>query len=80
MDGGRVGLLTLIVSLEAIFLSAFVMLGQNRESQAAAARPDTGQESPVVRPGRDHTGAATRCRTRPMADLTRNAAAISITP
>jgi uncharacterized membrane protein len=93
------GLLTLIVSLEAIFLSTFVMLSQNRESarsdlrseidfetnvlsevwlealanhlgldvnqvyatahdrinqaraQAAAARPDTGQESPEVRPG-----------------------------
>jgi uncharacterized membrane protein len=35
------GLLTLIVSLEAIFLSTFVLLSQNRES----ARSDTRAES-----------------------------------
>ena len=30
--------LTLIVSLEAIFLSTFVMIGQNRQSSFAAAK------------------------------------------
>jgi uncharacterized membrane protein len=32
--------LTLIVSLEAIFLSTFVMIGQNRQSEAAQAKAD----------------------------------------
>ena len=32
------GLLTLIVSLEAIFLSTFVMIAQNRQSEVADAR------------------------------------------
>ena len=31
-------LLTLIVSLEAIFLSTFVMIGQNRQSELAARK------------------------------------------
>jgi len=34
------GLLTLIVSLEAIFLSTFVMLSQNRESKQADLRAE----------------------------------------
>lgn len=32
------GLLTMIVSLEAIFLSTFVMIGQNRSADVAAAK------------------------------------------
>lgn len=32
------GLLTLVVSLEAIFLSTFVMIGQNRAADLAAAK------------------------------------------
>jgi uncharacterized membrane protein len=32
------GLLTMIVSLEAIFLSTFVMIGQNRQAQLAAVK------------------------------------------
>jgi len=32
--------LTLVVSLEAIFLSTFVMIGQNRQAQVAAAKAD----------------------------------------
>ncbi len=32
--------LTLVVSLEAIFLSTFVMIGQNRQAQLAAAKAD----------------------------------------
>ena len=34
------GLLTMIVSLEAIFLSTFVMIGQNRQSAFQQARAD----------------------------------------
>jgi uncharacterized membrane protein len=33
--------LTLVVSLEAIFLSAFVMIGQNRQSEFSTPRPTT---------------------------------------
>jgi hypothetical protein len=33
------GLLTLVVSLEAIYLSTFVMIAQNRQSGVADARP-----------------------------------------
>jgi uncharacterized membrane protein len=32
--------LTLIVSLEAIFLSTFVMIGQNRQNEVAQAKAD----------------------------------------
>lgn len=32
--------LTLVVSLEAIFLSTFVMIGQNRQAQVATAKAD----------------------------------------
>jgi uncharacterized membrane protein len=34
------GLLTLVVSLEAIFLSTFVMISQNRQAAAAEVRSD----------------------------------------
>lgn len=34
------GLLTLVVSLEAIFLSTFVMIGQNRASYMASAKAE----------------------------------------
>ena len=34
------GLLTMIVSLEAIFLSTFVMIGQNRQNEMAQAKAD----------------------------------------
>jgi uncharacterized membrane protein len=34
------GLLTLVVSLEAIFLSTFVMIGQNRQSAFQQAKAD----------------------------------------
>jgi uncharacterized membrane protein len=34
------GLLTLIVSLEAIFLSTFVMISQNRQAQSADVRSE----------------------------------------
>jgi uncharacterized membrane protein len=34
------GLLTLVVSLEAIFLSTFVMIGQNRAAELAAAKAE----------------------------------------
>ncbi len=37
-DAFPFGLLTLIVSLEAIFLSTFVMISQNRQAQAADIR------------------------------------------
>ena len=36
------GLLTLIVSLEAIFLSTFVMISQNRQAKSAEIRSDLG--------------------------------------
>jgi uncharacterized membrane protein len=39
------GLLTLIVSLEAIFLSTFVMIAQNRQSAAADARAQADTRS-----------------------------------
>jgi uncharacterized membrane protein len=38
------GLLTLIVSLEAIFLSTFVMIAQNRQSAIADARAKADYE------------------------------------
>lgn len=39
-DGFPFGLLTLIVSLEAIFLSTFVLISQNREAQRDAEREE----------------------------------------
>lgn len=41
------GLLTLIVSLEAIFLSTFVMISQNRQAQAAEVRSELDYETNV---------------------------------
>lgn len=38
------GLLTLVVSLEAIFLSTFVMIAQNRQSAVADARAEADYE------------------------------------
>ena len=42
------GLLTLIVSLEAIFLATFVMLSQNREAQRAEIRAQLDFETNVL--------------------------------
>src|SRR6201996_8450733 len=42
------GLLTLIVSLEAIFLSTFVMISQNRESARSDARDEIDFETNVL--------------------------------
>ena len=42
------GLLTLIVSLEAIFLSTFVMISQNRESARSDARDEIDFETNLV--------------------------------
>jgi uncharacterized membrane protein len=42
------GLLTLIVSLEAIFLATFVMISQNREAQRAEIRAQLDFETNVV--------------------------------
>jgi uncharacterized membrane protein len=42
------GLLTLIVSLEAIFLSTFVMISQNRESARSDIRADIDFETNVL--------------------------------
>jgi uncharacterized membrane protein len=42
------GLLTLIVSLEAIFLSTFVLISQNRESVRADMRSGTDFETDVL--------------------------------
>ena len=42
------GLLTLIVSLEAIFLSTFVMLSQNRESARSDLRSEVDFETNVL--------------------------------
>ncbi|HSX41482.1 MAG TPA: DUF1003 domain-containing protein [Candidatus Saccharimonadales bacterium] len=39
-DSFPFGLLTLIVSLEAIFLSTFVMISQNRQAKAAEVRSE----------------------------------------
>jgi uncharacterized membrane protein len=41
------GLLTMIVSLEAIFLSTFVMISQNREAQRAELRSELDFETNV---------------------------------
>lgn len=41
------GLLTLIVSLEAIFLSTFVMISQNRQGQAAELRSELDYQTDV---------------------------------
>ena len=40
--------LTLIVSLEAIFLSTFVMIGQNRQAEFARAKADHDYTSQVL--------------------------------
>jgi uncharacterized membrane protein len=42
------GLLTLIVSLEAIFLSTFVMISQNRQAQAAEIRSNLDFKTNVL--------------------------------
>jgi uncharacterized membrane protein len=49
--------LTLIVSLEAIFLSTFVMIGQNRQAafQQAKADHDFAQEETLLRENTDLT-------------------------
>jgi uncharacterized membrane protein len=41
------GLLTLIVSLEAIFLSTFVMISQNRQANAAEIRSELDYQTDV---------------------------------
>jgi uncharacterized membrane protein len=41
------GLLTLIVSLEAIFLSTFVMISQNRQAKAAEVRSELDYQTNV---------------------------------
>ncbi len=41
------GLLTLIVSLEAIFLSTFVMISQNRQSKSAEVRAELDYQTDV---------------------------------
>jgi uncharacterized membrane protein len=41
------GLLTLIVSLEAIFLSTFVMISQNRQGEAAEIRSELDYQTDV---------------------------------
>ena len=46
-DGFPFGLLTLIVSLEAIFLSTFVMISQNREAARADVRSELDFETNV---------------------------------
>jgi uncharacterized membrane protein len=42
------GLLTLIVSLEAIFLSSFVMISQNRQAQASEIRAELDYRTDIV--------------------------------
>lgn len=42
------GLLTLIVSLEAIMLSAFIMIGQNRQGKFAAAKAEHDYRAQVL--------------------------------
>ena len=46
-DGFPFGLLTLVVSLEAIFLSTFVMISQNREAARADIRSELDFETNV---------------------------------
>ncbi len=46
-DNFPFGLLTLIVSLEAIFLSTFVMISQNRQSNAAEIRSELDYQTDV---------------------------------
>jgi len=46
-DNFPFGLLTLIVSLEAIFLSTFVMISQNRESRIAELRAELDYRTDV---------------------------------
>jgi uncharacterized membrane protein len=42
------GLLTLVVSLEAIFLSTFVMISQNRQARAAEIRSELDYQTNVM--------------------------------
>jgi uncharacterized membrane protein len=46
-DSYPFGLLTLIVSLEAIFLSTFVMISQNRQADAAEVRSELDYQTDV---------------------------------
>ena len=47
-DAFPFGLLTLIVSLEAIFLSTFVMISQNRQAEAAEIRSELDYKTNVM--------------------------------
>lgn len=47
--------LTLVVSLEAIFLSTFVVIGQNRQAAFQQVKVDT------TSPQQSGSGASTRC-------------------
>jgi len=60
--------LTLIVSLEAIFLSTFVMIGQNRQ---AAFQQDKAEVIPSGSVSANHTGPATRPSSRSAGRSTR---------
>jgi uncharacterized membrane protein len=68
------GLLTMIVSLEAIFLSTFVMIGQNRQAsfQQAKADHDYGDINTLLVENTDLT--------RAIHELTRQVAAHVLTP
>ena len=70
------GLLTMIVSLEAIFLSTFVMISQNREAARADVRAEldfkTNLEAEIlVRAMAKHVGVTWRRRPRPRRDSPR---------
>lgn len=58
--------LTLVVSLEAIFLSTFVMIGQNRQASFQQARPTTtsSRRSRSSRPTRSSPAPCTSSRRR----------------
>ena len=48
LDEYPFGLLTLIASLEAIFLSTFVMISQNRQARSAEIRSDLDYKTNVM--------------------------------
>jgi hypothetical protein len=80
--------LTLVVSLEAIFLSTFVMIGQNRQAAFQQAKADRTEAGCPTSPGADVSAASgddefrmvriATCRTCPAAETPTQSSCSSI--
>ncbi len=75
------------VYIHVAWFTAWIITAHERINQARASRPwrrrpvrERDRSPRGCARGHSHTGLVTACRTRPTADRTRNAIAISITP